>query len=431
MPGARKIFVSHSSKDPSTSERLKQIVRGLRDSGYDPLVDRDVEDNIPAGVEWDRQLDQWLMDCHSAVILFTPTALRSGWVQKEATLLCMRRRREPGFQLFGVLLDGVTGEQLDADPAFRALRFSDYQFVRGCADAAQALAKLTLVLGAPDLAPPTPLDDLQRCIRDLLATSSPQTLVDAWNALPGGSKPPGPPHYSFEVAFARYVLREPEAALAHLHAVLQKLVHLMSQADAQQLRKFVMGLWVNAAAASRLATAREHGVALAMNGARLRKFTAEAYAERAWPNPVDYELIRISPGEWSADAIAAGILKQFEEPDDLGPEDQVDSFEACMAPIVVLLESNPAGQLPSRSTLQRLRQEFEARYSAEFSKVTLLLGVGPQLPDDLRGQGQTPAAGAAGVAIAPLLPELDLEEEQRQWQQDYDLRHLVRARATG
>lgn len=114
---AWKLFVSHSSeKDdrgeltPAARDFLLQLCDGLgaREAGFRVLVDHGEAqgraDRIPPGADWDRLLDEWMAECHAAVLLLDTRALASPWVRKEAAILTWRWAADPDFLVIPVLL---------------------------------------------------------------------------------------------------------------------------------------------------------------------------------------------------------------------------------------------------------------------------------------------------------------------------------------
>ena len=135
----RKLFISHSSKTLKNLALLRDIcaLLGTSGAGFHVLVDQGGE--IPAGADWELRLNEWMAECHAAVILFSKAALHdSDWVKKEAAILSWRREIEEGFTLIPVLLDGLSAEDL-ANGLFGVLRVNKDQCVR-CATEAKAIA---------------------------------------------------------------------------------------------------------------------------------------------------------------------------------------------------------------------------------------------------------------------------------------------------
>ena len=82
-----RVFISHSTKE-EFSEQVLKAIKTVLEPDFHLLLDRDV---LPPGEEWRHELHTWLGWCHAAVILFSPEALVSSWVLKEATILTWRR----------------------------------------------------------------------------------------------------------------------------------------------------------------------------------------------------------------------------------------------------------------------------------------------------------------------------------------------------
>ena len=115
--GALKLFISHSSRlddesvdsnDPEKNPNLKLLLEVIEDikkeygESIEILVDKD-EHGLPAGIDWEKRLNEWLAECHAAIILFSKRAIEnSNWVKKEATILSWRRELEKDFILIPV-----------------------------------------------------------------------------------------------------------------------------------------------------------------------------------------------------------------------------------------------------------------------------------------------------------------------------------------
>lgn len=405
----RKLFVSHSSRSEADRQRLKDICAGLRAKGYHTLVDQ--SGDIPVGSDWDLYLSEWMAECHAAIILFTKDALHSKWVQKEAAILTWRARVDPTFVLIGALMDGMTPETIDKKKLYRILRITDIQLRRECTTAADVVATANQTLGGPETDQETPFDDLERRIRDILEqVAEPQALKDAWDRLPGTNKPLTAPAFRFAPAFARYILRDPQQALGHLHCVLESLAHLLGRPEAEQLRTLVLGIWVEAEAATRLAdTAIDHNV-VALNGARVPKFSGRAYCERAWPYPRVYKLVPVNTREWAWQEIERAIETPFADASDPF-DDPKQNIEDYPDQVVILIASKNSNQPPDHVTLTELKTHYP--------KAIVLYWPGPQLPADLP------------EGIAPLEPELDLREEKTQYEAFNKIGALIAERSRG
>jgi hypothetical protein len=105
------VFISHSSH-----ERFAEMVRDavshrLREARFEVLVDADA---IRPGEEWEPTLSRWLARCRAAVLLISHDALKSDWVQHEASILRWRRQVGATVTVIPVLVGGVTAQDVAA-----------------------------------------------------------------------------------------------------------------------------------------------------------------------------------------------------------------------------------------------------------------------------------------------------------------------------
>lgn len=120
------LFLSHKSEDTALCRPLLAALEA-GDGGIALRLGFDARDLRP-GVDWRRQLLDWLRGCHGGVVVVTPAVLdQPGWVLQEATLMAYRAAGEgEGFRLFIVADDAVR-----ADPRyttfFGALAFDRLQ----------------------------------------------------------------------------------------------------------------------------------------------------------------------------------------------------------------------------------------------------------------------------------------------------------------
>lgn len=109
MPKPR-IFISHSAKEPEAKELLGLLAEALRTAGFDPFV---AGENIKRGHDFVKRLRQELKMCVGAVMLLSPKALKSPWVQNEAMVLTMRHEDEQDeFPILPLLICGATRDRL-------------------------------------------------------------------------------------------------------------------------------------------------------------------------------------------------------------------------------------------------------------------------------------------------------------------------------
>jgi len=110
-----KLFVSHASEDRELAEQFADY---LNDE-FDVLLD---STRLKPGYEWKPEIEEWLLDCEAAIILFTQHVLKtnSDWVSKEAWTLSMRHRQmDEDFFLLSVFCDGFDLTKLNEDPRFQ------------------------------------------------------------------------------------------------------------------------------------------------------------------------------------------------------------------------------------------------------------------------------------------------------------------------
>ncbi len=121
----RRLFISHTSKTPSATDRLDLLRDAFAAQDFDVIVDRD---HLGPGDEWRREIYTWLGLCDIAVVLIAPRALdpANPWVAREATILMWRRALDPSFMVVPVLVDGVELGDLEQGP-FRDLLLNEVQ----------------------------------------------------------------------------------------------------------------------------------------------------------------------------------------------------------------------------------------------------------------------------------------------------------------
>lgn len=102
MPWGR-IFISHSTKTEEARDFLNAVKRALK-KGFDVLVD---EMELQAGDDWREKIYEWIEEAHGAILLLTPEALKSKFVQIEASVLSWRSYRQPNFVFIPILVGGL------------------------------------------------------------------------------------------------------------------------------------------------------------------------------------------------------------------------------------------------------------------------------------------------------------------------------------
>lgn len=105
-----KIFISHSTKTDEGRAFLDAVKSAL-EKKYEVLLD---QTGLQPGDNWRAKIYQWIDDAHGAVLLFTPEALRSTFVQIEASILSWRSFQQPEFVFLPVLVGAVTPTDLQS-----------------------------------------------------------------------------------------------------------------------------------------------------------------------------------------------------------------------------------------------------------------------------------------------------------------------------
>lgn len=83
---ALRCFISYSRKDRDTAAKISQ---SLRSKGVDVWRD---EDNIPAGANWDKEIENAIKNCSHVVFIATPNSVASENVQDEISLALSQKK---------------------------------------------------------------------------------------------------------------------------------------------------------------------------------------------------------------------------------------------------------------------------------------------------------------------------------------------------
>lgn len=155
---------------------------------------------------------------------------------------------------------------------------------------------------------------------------------------------------------------------------------------------------MNPEAAGGISAVRAGGNVAAINGGYVEVYTAERYAERAWPLDDSWRLISIDTTKYSFDAVSQTILDDFQPNTIRVPDSAVDRLvNGSQDPIVVLLpQTGEPPQPPDSQLIQRLRDKFP--------KIIWLVHTGPDVPDYLLDSYPQ-------LTIRILEPHVDLQTE--------------------
>jgi tetratricopeptide (TPR) repeat protein len=107
------IFVSYSSEDGNATEFVDAVISGIAAvPGVVPVWDR----RFLPGENWADAIARGIKRSHGAIVILSPCALTSDWVQKEADWIDYRKRLDPGTYLVLPVFAGIDGSALDQKP---------------------------------------------------------------------------------------------------------------------------------------------------------------------------------------------------------------------------------------------------------------------------------------------------------------------------
>jgi len=392
-----KLFISHSSRlddpeisnDPDQNPNLKLLLDVIYDikneygDAIEILVDKD-EKGLPAGHDWEKRLNEWLAECHAAVILLSKRAIEnSNWVKKEAAILSWRRELDKNFLLIPILLQGqTTPDDLEKD-LFGTLRISKDQCIRDVNTGQDVLNGIKNALGEKETLQgkirQTPFDKLRAVVAKLLAENSDSdTLIDAWDELGDLDKPLWDPNTTnqFSHALTRYLLRDNANSLVNFTTVLNKIRPKVKQENAKEIFEYVRSLWVDAKAAGCIPQSKTHQKFLAQNGNHLPNFTFKRYTERAWPMDSNYKVVSTSSTEEKT--LFEQIRAEFKRSQRISlSSDQCDAIiNSYPRQIVIYIPAKAqdgGGLLDDPLLRTTLRHKYP--------KAIFVLGTGDQLPE--------------------------------------------------
>lgn len=88
------VFISHSHKDKAYVDELDAKFREF-------YLDAWVDDRIPYGAVWPREIEEKVNSCDAFVLVMTPNSYKSNWVQSE-----LAHAQQKGKPIFPLLLEG-------------------------------------------------------------------------------------------------------------------------------------------------------------------------------------------------------------------------------------------------------------------------------------------------------------------------------------
>ncbi len=226
-----KLFISHSSKTENNIQLLKTVCNGLdnqalTDSNKTISIVYDQDGTIVGGDNWYSTIDQWMLEAHAAVILFSREALfDSDWVKKEASILAWRNNLDPDFVLIPVLLDGLDPKEFDKG-LFGVLQIRSRQCIASNGNANEIIAEVKKSLSANMSAlnfnhrsfSGCSYEPLEGILAETIATHPSHDAIANSVAHLNLDVPAWPPqaYKQNAIAIARFILESPEDSMSNL-----------------------------------------------------------------------------------------------------------------------------------------------------------------------------------------------------------------------
>ena len=399
------IFISHSSLDNELTKELCQALNVPGGTQYQPVVDFDVlvdYQRLVSGTYWPKQLHEWMAKCHAAVLLLTSNAVRSPWVLKEATILAWRLSLDGAFRLFTVRFPDVTDEMLK-EQKFDPLGLGEVQQISS-GDVGIVVEKIRGALAGVTVKA-TPFEASVGALADLLAKVGDATLkaiAEKMSVAQPHWRPDPDPRRQYVEAIACRLLSESLGGYSGIDQIVDDLSSTNTPVTVNQIFKLISPYWVDAQAAGKLPalTSRVPRRAAGMNGSKVGAYTAAMYVGRAHPLSNRFRTIATAGG-------AAGDPVSHYTNEICNRIRQREHSTASNDDIVKLLSARkPAfyAVIP-----QLLDSQSLVELQSRFPKVTFIIWPGEALPT---------------TEVLPevewLLPPVDLEREEREYQDWYE-----------
>lgn len=386
------VFLSHSCNgDPALlpaddphrarlewAQLVCSAVMGQLNDDFDVWLDRD---RIEPGALWRLEIFTALHRCAAGVLLLDDDAFASPWVRQEAMILNFRRRLNPAFVLVPVLLDGGSSRRFD-DREWSPLGLRDIQALKQSHEevADEVACRLrNLVPCAEDAAMADWVATIGGHLRPL-ATTHPEKLSGACAILRITPDDWAADNASAIAPFAQALLSADQVTIGKV--LRQDLRAAMADREArQELRRLLLPLWVDLAAAA--------GVAAALGG--------PADVRRALLNTDDEDVAR----EYVDRAVhCANDVLVVRHTAVYGEDGELEIFGE--------LEQLVIAETPGRRKGRYTAAQFE-KWLAEYGwRMVLLLGVrlSPDRTADLIGRLTARFPGlAVFVLTGPALPD--------------------------
>lgn len=357
-----RIFISHSSHQQETRERLRAICDRLTEQGFNVLVDYDV---IKSGDQWRQRIHASLAECQAAAVLFDREALDSPWVLKEATILAWRNSLEKNdFTLMPILLDDVNRNELKTTE-YSPLLLSEIQHVssNSIKDIVAEISKIPAGLETPTL-----FDQLTTRIADQLESTGSRTLEEvAASHFPSAQFTHGESRKcKFADLLARKIFSEGPACLSVAIGILDSFGGSLSDSVASRILELVEPLWVEADAAALIpeANLRSSGFRdLAFCSRRQNtfySFTAESYIKRGYQISNRWQILKVEEPDQEDPVKSISFIMCCDMREKTPSlynfdEDDIQDFinNGFSEPLFVLLP-----WIPGKDILEELREQY-------------------------------------------------------------------------
>lgn len=394
-----RIFVSYSAKDHQAEKVLAEVVRRLRETGFDVWIDHE---RMKLGEQFPRQIFTEIFQCHGGVVIFSETAAESQWVQSEATVLAARAWRDG--EKFPVTLIFIPPEKPDKvlrRKPFEALDMASMHAITDPESDRELGRMIERFEPLKRSLEKTPVDELVDVVvrrlphdQPLLARAAYASLGDATLQAPGT-----------DIALADARLSAPLLARSFFHIglhafrdALRLLATAMSKSDAVTVVDIVVPFWIDPKAIAPLARAAfRHSRSIPLINAR-NDMTVKMYIKRAAAEyPFRWVVIPVTAagGEKTASAIITEIRDGFRSSDPglaKFSKDEIDEQIAItLDPIIVILPPT-------------VRVDAIKKVRTKYPDCTFFIRTGPTVPQ------REHYVGLDVVLLEPeLSPELEAE----------------------
>ena len=301
-----RLFLSHSSKNATLTNDLATLLAQPTSThpGYEVLVDVSC---LAAGEEWPQQLHAMMAYAHAGLLLFTPEAIKSPWVLKEAYILTWRRSLDPTFKVFYALMNGVTPADV-ASAGFEPAHLKLIQALRSTT--AQDIADEVRRLGptAPS-APGTPLEVMRDKLAHLLsAAGNALSFLSIALGLPQLPWTPDAPNKDATQIAARLIQGQ-FGTVGGVKKIVDELISIGLPSSAlKPIFKWIAPHWLAPEISGRFSAVvqdlweNQRGGFAAVGGDYLATYTALMLVDRSRPFDFGTRVARIELGSDSNDA---------------------------------------------------------------------------------------------------------------------------------